>query len=57
MTPEEREEIERIRRNRGRYAQEKEKQGISFKDAQKVATWRFTLFGWQIEIKAIKPMA
>jgi len=51
MTPEERKELEHIRRERGRYGEEKEERVPMHKDVRKTLVWRLKLFGKQIEIR------
>ena len=55
MTKEERQELERIRRARGRYEEESTKTEPRYKDEQKPRVWRLKLLGREIEIKVTNP--
>lgn len=55
MTKEERQELERTRRERGRYATNNEKDAPKYKDIKKTSVWRLKLFGRLIEIRVSNP--
>lgn len=55
MTKEERQELERTKRERGRYDTNNEKDVPKYKDLQKTSAWRFELFGRLIEIRVSNP--
>jgi hypothetical protein len=55
MTPEERKELERIRRARGRHSNESERTEPTYKDLKKTSVWHLKLFGRLLEIRVSNP--
>lgn len=51
MTAEERKELERVRKARGRYGENEDEAQPTYKDAKKYRLWRLKCFGREIELK------